>query len=92
MLHDHAVLHHDAGTSAEQGPEPDAAQIEHGDHHGEGEQGQDGHDPRQERDAQILHGDGRQVGNDERQDQLRGFQLAHLALSHQADADDDEQI
>lgn len=40
----------------------------------------------------ILHRDGSQVGDDEGQDQLGGLQLPNLALAHQADSYNNEDV
>ena len=67
----------------------------HGEHrqdHGDAQQGEDGDDPGEQRDAEVLHGDGGQIGDDEVQHQLRRLQLTDLSLAHEADARDDEQI
>ena len=79
-------------TPAQQRPEPDAFHGQHRQDHGHGQQGQDGDHPGEQRDAEILHGHRRQVRDDQGEHQFRGLQLPHLALAHQPDPGDDEDV
>ena len=56
------------------------------------QQGENGDDPHEQGDAEVLHGHGSQVRNEQGEHQLRGLQLADLPLSHEADAHDNQQI
>ena len=87
-----AISDNDAGASAEHRTESDAAHGEHGENHGEAQQSQDGEHTGEKWDTEILHRNGCQVGNDEIQYQLRGLQLSHLALAHESNAQNNEQI
>ena len=92
QLVERSVFHDNGGPSADESPEFDALHGDDRDDHGEGEQGEDGDDARQKRNAEVLHGYSGQVCDDEGEHQLRGLQLSHLTLSHEADSGNDEQI
>ena len=94
----HFVLKHmpfpdeHGGIAADKVAEADAFQIEYGKNHGYGEQSQDRHHAIEQRNTKILHGHCRQIGDQQRQHQFRGFQLADLPLAHQAQAQHDQKI
>ena len=87
-----AVSDDNAGTAAEHRPEADAAHGKHREDHGNTEQSEDGEHAGEQRNAKVLHRHGGQISDDEVQHQLRGLQLAHLALAHEPDTQNDEQI
>ena len=91
-LHHLAVFHHHRGPAAQQGTEADGLGAQHREDGGQGQQHHDGDQPRQQRDAVVLHGDGGQVGDDEGEHQLGGLQLADLVLAQKPDAHDDKQV
>lgn len=87
-----AVLYHQRRRAADQIPEPHAAQADGTEQRGQGDQRDNGDHPVEQRQGEVLHGNGGQIGDQQRQHQLDGLQLADLPLAADAQSGDQQQI
>ena len=92
LLHHLPLAHYHAGAAPQEGAEPDGLGGENGEDGGNGQQHRNGNDPGQQGNAVVLHGDAGQVGDDEGQGQLAGFQLPQLPLAQQTNARHQENV
>ena len=86
------VLHHHRRLAAQQGPEAQGLGAQRRNRRRQGQQHHDGDQPGQQGNPVVLHGDGGQIRDDQRQHQLGGLQLPDLVLAQQPDAHNNEQV
>ena len=87
-----AVHDHQGRLAADQVPEAYVPQADGAEQCGQGDQRDDGNDAVEQRQGEVLHGYGGQVGDQQRQHQLDGLQLTDLSLAAEAQARDQQQI
>ena len=86
------VTDDDGGLAADQGTEADGFQAEEAQKHGQAQQRHDGEHPVDQRDAEVLHGHRRQVGDDQGQHQLADLQFPDLPLPHEPQPHHQDQV
>ena len=87
-----AVLHQNDGLTAEKAADGDAAVYPHRQQQLDRQHDQNRDQPREQRDRRVLHRHGREVRDEHRHNELRGFHLPDLTLSHHADDQNERQI
>ena len=86
------VTDNHCGTAADQIAHGNALQIQYGQDHGQGQQRQNREHAVDQRDAEVLHRDGGQIRNQQRQHQFRRFQFADLPFAHEPQTGHNQKI
>ena len=92
ILQDVAAADDQGRLPAQKRAEADAAETSIAEEHGQRQQRDDGDDAVNQRDAEILHGDGGQIAEQHGQHQLDGLQFPDLTLAGDAKSCNQQEI
>ena len=92
ILQDVAAADDQGRLPAQKRAEADAAETSIAEEHGQRQQRDDGDDAVDQRDAEILHGDGGQIAEKHGQHQLDGLQFSDLTLAGDAKSCNQQEI
>ena len=92
ILQDVAAADDQGRLPAQKRAEADAAETSIAEEHGQRQQRDDGDDAVNQRDAEILHGDGSQIAEKHGQHQLDGLQFSDLTLAGDAKSCNQQEI